>query len=209
MQFTLFSLLLTFIALTTHYLKRTHSSTCTSTSTIMCFGTVKTVKTLQAKKNITINSPRDLGFNTVDNCVYIDYNSIRNQNKYEGDLNIVQLNVRGLKSKLDDLSTLLVDMKLPDVMIISETWLKAGEEKFINIEGYNFIGAPRPNKKGGGIGFLVKNGLLYRELTELNQLNISNTFERYYIELKGDHQNVVLGSIYRPPNTCLETFLSE
>ena len=170
---------------------------------------LQTVKTLQAKKNITIHSPRDLGFNTIDNCVYIDYNSMRNQNKSEGDLDIVQLNVRGLKSKLDDLSTLIVDLKLPDVMIISETWLKAGEEKFINIEGYNFIGAPQPNKKGGGVGFLIKNGLLYRELTELNQLNTSNTFEHYYIELKGDHQNVVLGSIYRPPNTCLETFLSE
>ena len=45
----------------------------------MCFGTVKMVKSLQAKKNITINSPRDLGFNTTDNCVYIDYNTIRNQ----------------------------------------------------------------------------------------------------------------------------------
>lgn len=209
MRFTLFSLLLTFTALTTHYLKLAHSSTCTSTSTTMCFGTIKTVKTLQAKKNNTINSPRDLGFNTIDNCAYIDYNSISNLNKSEGDLDIVQLNVRGLKSKLDDLSTLLVDLKLPDVMIISETWLKAGEEKFVNIEGYNFIGAPRPNKKGGGVGFLIRKGLLYRELTELNQLNTSKTFEHYYIELKGDHQNVVLGSIYRPPNTCLETFLSE
>ena len=94
-------------------------------------------------------------------------------------------------------------------MIISETWLKSGEEKFINISGYNFIGAPRPNKKGGGVGFLIKDGIPYRELADLNQANISNTFEHYYIELKGDHQNVVMGSIYRPPNTCLETFLSE
>ena len=209
MQFTLFSLLLTSIALTTHYLKHTHSSTCTSTSTAMCFGTIKTVKTLQAKKNILINSSRDLGFNTIDSCEYIDYNSLRNLNKSEGDLNIVQLNIRGLKSKLDDLGTLLADLKLPDVMIISETWLKAGEEKFINIEGYNFTGVPRPNKKGGGVGFLIKKGLLYRELIELNQLNTSNTFEHYYIELKGDHQNIVLGSVYRPPNTCLETFLTE
>ena len=114
-----------------------------------------------------------------------------------------------MKSKLHDLSTLIVDLKLPDVLIISETWLKAGEEKYINIPGYNFIGAPRPNKKGGGVGFLIKNSLLYRELTELNQLNTSKTFEHYYIELECDHQNVVLGSIYRPPNTCLETFLFE
>ena len=151
MRFTLYSLLLTvsltLSTLTTVHLHRTYSSICTSTISNMCFGTVKTVKTLQAKKNITMNSPRDLGFNTIDTCVYIDYNSIRNQIKCEGDLNIVQLNVRGLKSKLDDLGTLIVDLKSPDVMILSETWLKAGEEKFINISGYSFIGVPRPNKR--------------------------------------------------------------
>ena len=108
----------------------------------MCFGTIKTVKTLKAKNINPINSQSDLGFNTVDSCDYIDYNSLVNYKVSQGDLNIVQLNVHGLKSKIDDLSTLLADLKLPDVVILSETWLKAGEESFINIEGYKFTGVP-------------------------------------------------------------------
>ena len=75
-------------------------------------------------------------------------------------------------------------LKQPDIIIISETWLKDGEEKFINIKGYTFEGVPRARKKGGGVGFLVKEGLVYRALTELNNSNIDRTFKHYYIELK-------------------------
>ena len=48
-----------------------------------------------------------------------------------------------MKSKLDELDMLITDLKQPDIIIISETWLKSGEEKFINIKGYTFEGIPR------------------------------------------------------------------
>ena len=68
---------------------------------------------------------------------------------------------------------------------------------------------PRPRKKGGGVGFLIKKGLVYHVLNELNENNLDPTYEHYYIELKGDQQNIVIGSIYHPPNTNLHTFMSE
>ena len=104
---------------------------------------------------------------------------------------------------------MISDLKQPEIIIISETWLKEGEEKFVNIKGYTFEGVPRVRKKGGGVGFLVKEGLVYHALTELNNRNIDPCFEHYYIEFKGNKYNVILGSIYRPPNTNLEKFMVE
>ena len=61
----------------------------------------------------------------------------------QNDLRVVQINTRRIKSKLDELDMLITDLKQPDIIIISETWLKSGEEKFINIKGYTFKGIPR------------------------------------------------------------------
>ena len=138
----------------------------------------------------------ELGYNITDTCEYIDYECIGELETSQNDLRVVQINTRGIKSKLDELDILITDLKQPDIIIISETWLKSGEEKFINIKGYTFEGIPRERKKGGGVGFLIKHGLIYRELTDLNKSSNDPIFEHYFIELKGDHQNVILGSIY-------------
>ena len=42
-------------------------------------------------------------------------------------------------------------------MLLSETWLKDGEERFINIKNYKYEGVVRKHKKGGGVGILIKN----------------------------------------------------
>ena len=107
----------------------------------MCFCKTKTVKALKSIKNTTNNV--DLGYNMSDSCEYIDYECIGNLKTSQSDLRVVQINTRGIKSKLDELDTLISDLKQPDIIIISETWLKQGEEKFINIKGYTFEGVPR------------------------------------------------------------------
>ena len=149
----------------------------------------------------------ELGYNITDSCEYIDYECIGELETSQNDLRVVQINTRGIKSKLDELDMLITDLKQPDIIIISETW--SGEEKFINIKGYTFEGIPRERKKGGGVGFLIKHGLIYRELKDLNKSSNDPIFKHYFIELKGDHQNVILGSIYRPPNTNLDRFMVE
>ena len=63
----------------------------------------------------------ELGYNTNDNCEYIDYDSVVNIKNFQKDLHVVQINTRGIKSKLDELDTLISDLKNPDIIIISET----------------------------------------------------------------------------------------
>ena len=88
-------------------------------------------------------------------------------------------------------------------MLLNETWLK--ENSHVTIPGYDLVSKPRPNKKGGGVGFLVKKGLVYRERTDL-ALD-SKICENMVIELKCDRKSLLLCSAYRPPNTNPNDFL--
>ena len=96
----------------------------------MCFCKTKTVESLRAN-NCIVNHINyiELGYNTIDNCEYIDYDSVGNIKTSQKDLRVIQINTRGIKSELDKLDTLISDLKEPDIIIISETWLKKGRRK--------------------------------------------------------------------------------
>ena len=53
--------------------------------------------------------------------------------------------------------------------MLIETWLKPGEDKFINIQGYNFVGQARSNRKGGGVGLLLRDDLNYRVVSNRSE----------------------------------------
>ena len=131
----------------------------------MCFGKTKTVKS-QKEKNILARQ-NELGFNIEDNCDYIDHDHFETMKPKSSGLRIVQINCRGTKSELDDLDDFLSSLKYPDVIIISETWLKQGESMYIDIKGYKFKGIHREYKKGGGVGFLIKEGIIYKPRLDL------------------------------------------
>ena len=120
---------------------------------------------------------------------------------------VIQINCRGIKSKLDDLDELLIQTDEPDIVLLSETWLKEGEERFIDIKNYKYEGVVRKHKKGGGVGILINNKIKYRVRTDLNANSQDNSFEHFFIEVKGTRYNIITGSIYRPPNTDIEKFI--
>ena len=88
----------------------------------MCFRKTKTVKSLKSIKNTTNNV--ELGYNITDSHEYIDCECIGDLKTSQNDLHVVQINIREIKSKLDELDTLISDVKQPDIIIISETGLK-------------------------------------------------------------------------------------
>ena len=160
---------------------------------------------INPKSEINVSDLKLDNTNLVDNCDYIDWDQIDNLNKdIVNKLKVVQLNFRGIKGKYYDIIDLINKLNSPDVIILCETWLKANDTQ-PQIAGYNFIGKSRQNRKGGGVGFLVNKKLKSRILMEL-QLN-DETVESLFIEIKGDHHNMVMGSIYHPPNTPVNSFL--
>ena len=153
----------------------------------------------------------DLGFNgdIEDKCDYLDYSAIDLDTDHDQrKLTVIQLNIRGLLNKQDDLNRLLSEIRRKhtiSVILLAETWLKKTTKKRIRIPGFQFVGSHRECKRGGGVGILISNKLQYRERKDLT-LNIPN-FENITIELKTHKDSVLLSALYRPPNTKETEFI--
>ena len=142
----------------------------------------------------------------VDNCDYIDWDHIDNLHKETTNkLTVVQLNIRGIKGKYYDVIDLINKLNSPDVIILCETWLKTNDMQ-LQISGYDYIAKSRQNRKGGGVGFLINKKLKSRNVPEL-QLK-DEIVESLFIEIKGNHHNMLIGAIYHPPNTPVGSFLN-
>ena len=138
-----------------------------------------------------------------DNCDYIDYHekqvSINNL-----DLSVIHINVRGLASKIDDLTRLVrncTNIGEVDIVFISETWLNPFSPN-VEIPGYTLVHEDRKAKKGGGVGIYVNKKLKFNRLEELTCSNA----ECCGIELLIGTKRLVLVSLYRPPNGIAATF---
>ena len=139
----------------------------------------------------------------VDNCDYI-YHIDNVQND---DFVVIQTNVRGILSKQSLLMNLLensVKNRIPDVVLISETWLTPTSPTPV-IPGYNFVHQCRQDKKGGGVGILVSNKLRYTELVDLTSNMSENESISIEIVLRSGKKCIV-SSMYRAPNTTPSAF---
>ena len=154
-------------------------------STHMCFAKTKTLKSLRMS-NQNQNLTTDLGFNWDDTCDYLTYDSIETLQPSKNDLRALHLNIRGLKGKMVELNNLLVNLKRPEVIILNETWLKEEDTKRINIPNYKYEGVPRTNKKGGGVGFLIRSDLTYRCRHDLESNKKNPACKHCYIEIKNN-----------------------
>ena len=90
-----------------------------------------------------------------DCCDYVEPNKlIETQN---GDLTVVQLNVRGITSKQSRLKE-LIDSSFhtvaPDILLLYETWLNPFSPE-LHINGYETYRCDRVNRKGGGVAILA------------------------------------------------------
>ena len=144
----------------------------------------------------------------MDTCDYITNDSLELIESNVSDLNIIHLNIRGLKSKINDLNELLVKLKNPEIMILNETWLKESDNKRIILPNYKYEGIPRNNKKGGGVGFLITTDILYRIRNDLIPDDKTMSCEQCYIEIKNNTEKVIIGTMYRPPSTNISEFIN-
>ena len=159
----------------------------------------------------------ELGFSqsSTDFCDYLDLDDIdtncQAQNyscKVPNSLGILQLNIRGLLNKQDQLNCLIKQLRHEGpihVILLVETWLKKNQGKRIHIPGYKFYGAYRNGKRGGGTGILISHNMISRERKDLS-MHIPE-FENVTVELKTNSDSLYLSSLYRPPNCNERTFM--
>ena len=94
-----------------------------------------------------------------------------------------------------------------DIVILCETWLTKESEHRISVLGYTYYGDHRKHKKGGGVGFLVSEELIVKEAHEYDMM--CQHMESSFIELKLNDSNIIIGSLYRPPNTSTKDFVND
>ena len=124
---------------------------------------------------------------------------------------LCHINIRSIKANLGDFDNYM-RMLNRDFSIsgVTETWLNDVTCDLYGMGGYELIEKHRTNKVGGGIGLFVKNGVNYRPRADLT------IFEHYcesmFIEIDksvfGSERNMLVGVIYRPPNTDIKLFIA-
>ena len=106
-----------------------------------------------------------------DECDYVDIENAIDSNS--GDMTIIQHNIRGLNSKIGDLSYLLSNIQTsgqPDIPLICESWLKSSCPKPI-LDGYSLERSDRKWKKGGGVCIFVSTCCKYSRRPDLEAYN--------------------------------------
>ena len=123
-------------------------------------------------------------------------------------LSFCHINIKRQKANLKPFEICLENLEFQfSVIGITETWLKDFNSDLYSIDGYNFVETHRTEKTGGGVGIFLKNNLCYQrsDLTADHEL-----FESIFVEVDKDlfHKNrsILIGVIYRPPNTDLKLF---
>ena len=73
---------------------------------------------------------------------------------------IVNINIRSVINKVNELELLLAMLKFPKVILLSETWLDANIN-LVNMHDYSFVSSPSRYGRGGGVGAYLHNSVQY------------------------------------------------
>ena len=121
---------------------------------------------------------------------------------------LIHFNIRSIQKNYEDLVTLLHDINpYPSVICLSETKLQQDPIKNISIEGYTFLHSPS-KKKSGGVGLYIVNGLCPKVIEVYNLMDAG--CEELWVEIPlkiSQHSSLVIGVIYRHPNSNTNSFL--
>ena len=153
---------------------------------------------------------------TNNNCDYMDSCDIIDLDKTHdeitaNDLNLIQWNIRGLISKQN---TLIRETHqewssgVVHVYMLNETWVSNTNEHMVKIPNYKFVGKHRTAKKVGGVGLAVHNTVQFRLRDDI-KLDHGSELEYQFIEIKAKRRNIIVGSLYGPPNSKEKEFLRD
>ena len=147
------------------------------------------------------------------NCNYYDEDSFNELvssgiNEFNS-FSFLHLNIRSIPRNFHSFENFVQCLKHRfSILGISETWHNPNTCDLFPLEGYQCVHSYRYNRKGGGVTMYIKDNIQFnlRQDLEIRNCDVDNVF----IEFNGKHfgfsHNVVVGTIYRPPNTNLQQF---
>ena len=142
---------------------------------------------------------------------YSNLSDVPSQDVRSSLFTVFYTNVRSLRSynKFTEFTHRVSILNFPDILVLTETWLKEGEDKFFQLKDYSQFPVFRKNRIGGGILIYVKSYLQCNNLVVLNdpdkahqvltlELSAGNSSELYYIT-----------AVYNPNVANAPTFLDD
>ena len=151
--------------------------------------------------------------NSLYSCNYYLEDSF---NKRVADLNIspgclsmIHTNIRSTAKHMNKFDLYLNNLKHEfPIIALSETWLNENNCDRYGMNGYNAEHNCRPNRGGGGVSLYIKDCIEYTLRDELCFQN--ETLETLFIEINKEQfnkqQDIIIGVIYRPPDTDINEF---
>lgn len=121
--------------------------------------------------------------------------------KSRNGLGLIHLNIRSLIHKLDYVNVLMQQTN-PDILILSETWLKKSiKDCDVALDGYTLFRVDRAGR-GGGVAVYIKSGL---SVSVLNSITKPKCFEFIALQIQLGPSPLVVIGIYRPPSADSES----
>ncbi len=115
----------------------------------------------------------------------------------------IHLNIQSLPAKFDKLKLLITELdehKISvDFILLCETFLTDNISHMYNIPGYNLICNNRQNLRGG-VAIYINSKLNFSRREDL-EIFLPGQFESLFMEIKSKASPLIVGEIYRIPNT--------
>ena len=156
-------------------------------------------------------------FNDIS-CAYAGNSNYMNEEEFNGIckrfeyncFSVYHANARSLPANIIAFEAYLGSLNHEFTVIgMTETWLKDSNIDLYTFTGYTHIGAHRIHKSGGGVSLFVRTDIQFQHRSDLSVLE--DVIECVFIEIDKSifqhKRNILVGVIYRPPNTCPEVFL--
>ena len=124
------------------------------------------------------------------------------------ELSLILANLRNIRANLVEFENYLQLLHIEFRIIgVTETWLNESSRGLYGMNNYEFIENHRTDKTGGGVGLFVRDYISSLKRPDLEIFNEYN--ESIFIEIEKTvfamENNVIIGVIYRPPNTDINT----
>ena len=150
-------------------------------------------------------------------CNYYTENSFNdkydNMNLQNNSFSIMHLNIRSTQKNYHDLDIYLNALKNQfDVIGLSETWLNVNSANTFKPDGFKTENAYRVAKSGGGVSLLINESIGYKLREDISFTK--DCCETLFIEMQKsltgcNKTGIIVGVMYRPPNTCVKAFTDE
>jgi len=142
--------------------------------------------------------------NSINSPYFDDLKTIKIENDINFKYNSLHINIQSLPAKIEKLKELIASLNTHsiniDFILLCETFLKDNIADLFNIHGYNMIHKSRVSKTRGGVLIYILKKYKYKVIDELSPF-YEGEFESIFVEAEHQHQKILVGEVYRIPNS--------